>query len=550
METKKFLPPYQFDPNFKKPVAYFSMEFAVDQALKIYSGGLGYLAGSHLRSAYDLKQNLIGIGILWKYGYYDQQRDQKNFMATNFIEKSYQYLEDTGVTFPVTVHGSTVMVKAMYLHPDIFGSAPMFLLTTDIPENDYLSQTITHKLYDSDAAARVAQSIILGVGGAKLLDILHMAPDIYHMNEGHALPLAFYLHNKFENWEDVKKRLVFTTHTPEAAGNEERPYQLLKDMSFFYGVSEDELRSKGLLEGESLNYTLTALRLAGRANAVSKIHAVTANNMWQGNEGICEIIPITNAQNRRYWVDPQMQQHYEADNDDALMKRKKEMKRDLFKIIADQTGKIFDPNILTVVWARRFAGYKRANLIMKEFDRFLDLVNRDEMPVQFIWGGKPYPFDYSAIDMFNDIIRTTKGLERCAVVTGYELELSAKLKKGSDVWLNNPAYPREASGTSGMTAAMNGSVNLSIDDGWFPEFVKHGKNGFVVHHANEFLPYDQKDHQESIGLFDVLEKEIVPMYYKKPAQWIKVMKSGMKDVHPEFDSDRMAKDYYKLLYNR
>lgn len=548
MEKEKYLPPYQINPEYKKSVAYFSMEFAIDQSLKIYSGGLGYLAGSHMRSAYDLRQNLIGIGMLWKYGYYDQQRDHKNFMTPSFIEKNYHFLQDTGIVFPVNVHEAIVMVKAMYLPSEVFGSAPLFLLTTDIPENDYISQTITHKLYDHDDAARVAQSIILGVGGAKLLDILDMAPDIYHMNEGHALPLAFYLKKKFNDWEEVRKRLVFTTHTPEAAGNEERPLKLLKEMSFYAGVPEEEIKEKARIQGETLNYTLTALRLSKRANAVSKIHGVTANNMWKHNEGICEIIPITNAQNRKYWEDSVLKEALENDDDYTLERRKKELKQELFQVVADQEGKIFDPEVLTVVWARRFAAYKRANLIMKEFERFKNLVTREDRPVQFIWAGKPYPLDYSSIDLFNNIMKTVKGFARCAVLTGYELSLSGKLKKGSDVWLNNPLYPREASGTSGMTASMNGSVNLSIDDGWYPEFARHGINGFMVTHADEHLSAEQRDHQEAVALLDVLENEIIPVYYDDKPKWLKIKKAAMKDVYPQFDSDRMAKDYYRLLY--
>ena len=188
--------PYQFDKKYAKPVTYFSMEFAIDQPLKIYSGGLGFLAGSHMRSAFELKQNLIGVGILWKYGYYDQDRNIDGTLKVNYTEKNYSFLTDTGIQFPITIHNHTVIVKAWLLKPEVFNTVPMFFLSTDIEENDHLAQTICHRLYDSHESARIAQSILLGVGGAKLMDELGRHTEVYHMNEGHALPLCFYLLDK------------------------------------------------------------------------------------------------------------------------------------------------------------------------------------------------------------------------------------------------------------------------------------------------------------------------------------------------------------------
>ena len=233
---------YTFDEKYSKPVAYFSMEFAVDQPLKIYSGGLGFLAGSHLRSAYELKQNLIGIGILWKKGYYDQERNQDQTLRVSFRDKDYSYLTDTKILFPITIHGARVYVKAFLLKPEVFNTVPLFLLTTDIPENDYLAQTISHRLYDPNETTRIAQSILLGIGGAKLLDILERETAIYHMNEGHALPLCFYLLDKYKDLNEVKKRVVFTTHTPEKAGNEEHSMPLLNNMTFFNGLTPQQVQ--------------------------------------------------------------------------------------------------------------------------------------------------------------------------------------------------------------------------------------------------------------------------------------------------------------------
>jgi starch phosphorylase len=524
------------------------MEFALDQALKSYSGGLGFLAGSHMRSAYELKQNLVGIGILWTYGYYDQVRDADQSMKAAFIEKNYSFLEDTGIVFPIIIHEAEVHVKALYLAPDTFGTAPMFFLTTDIEENDFISRTISHHLYDPDTAARVAQSMLLGIGGGKLLDVLGRQTDVYHLNEGHGLPLAFYLYEKHgRNLAEVQKRLVFTTHTPELAGNEEHPMALLQKMSFFCGVPEQEIREVARVAGDSLNYTLTALRFARKANGVSKVHGGVAREMWGHYEGICPIISITNAQNGTYWRDPELAAAAKGKDDEALLARKKELKKELFKTVADQTGTVLDPEVLTIVWARRFASYKRADLILRDFEKFERLVTNDERPVQVIWAGKPYPKDFGAIDTFNNIIKTTKDLKRCAVLVGYELGLSAELKKGSDLWLNTPRYPREASGTSGMTAAMNACVSVSIADGWIPEFAKDGENCFIIEHADEKLPEQDKDTIEANTLYNVLEKAVA-LYYDKPAQFTKIRKAAMKDVEPMFESGRMAKEYYEQLY--
>jgi len=539
---------YKFDKKYSKPVAYFSMEFALDQPLKIYSGGLGFLAGSHMRSAYELKQNVIGIGIHWKKGYYDQERNQDQTLRVNFRDKDYFFLTDTKIVFPITIHGTRVYVKAMLLKPEVFQTAPIFLLTTDIPENDFLAQTISHRLYDPNETTRIAQSILLGAGGAKLLDILERPTEIYHMNEGHALPLCFYLVDKYKNIDEVKKRVVFTTHTPELAGNEEHSIPLLNSMSFFNGLTVKQVEEYVTPENGKLNYTLTALRLAKRANGVSQLHGEVARKMWGNYSGICEINAITNAQNKNYWMDPDLEKTFDKGDDKALMARKRELKYKLFRVVANQTGKLFDPNIFTIVWARRFASYKRANLLLSDFERFLKIVNNEKYPVQIIWAGKPYPEDYAAINIFNEIYWKTKDIPNCTVLTGYELWLSGHLKKGSDMWLNNPRLYHEASGTSGMTAAMNASVNLSIPDGWVPEFAKHGKNSFIIETANDSLPPEEKDKFEAKKLYEVLENEIIPMYYDSPAQWTKIVKTSMKEVLPFFDSSRMADEYYEKMY--
>ena len=299
----------------------------------------------------------------------------------------------------------------------------------------------------------------------------------------------------------------------------------------------------------SLNYTLAALKFAKKANGVSKLHGEVSREMWSHNTGICEITSITNAQNKTYWQDEQLEKALAADDDDAIIKRKKELKRELFKLVANQCGKLFDVDVLTIVWARRFAGYKRADLMTYDWDRFIKLVYASEKPVQLIWAGKPYPEDYGAISQFNHLIHKLWPFANCAVLTGYELGLSAILKKGSDVWLNNPRMYREASGTSGMTAAMNASINFSLPDGWVPEFARDKENSFLIPPADDSIQYPEKDHIEAERLMDILENTIRPIYYDDPKQWLSIIKQAARDVSPAFEAGRMADEYYSQMYN-
>jgi starch phosphorylase len=271
--------------------------------------------------------------------------------------------------------------------------------------------------------------------------------------------------------------------------------------------------------------------------------------MWKGYNNICEIKSITNAQNYRYWADKQLYNYMEQGNDVLFDDRKKHLKKRAFEIVADQTGKLFDPNVLTIVWSRRFAGYKRADLLTRDIERFKKLTSNTKYPVQLIWAGKPYPLDYPSISDFNHLVHLSKAFDNVAVLIGYELSLSKRLKQAADIWLNNPRVPREASGTSGMTACMNGAVNFSTDDGWIPEFINHGNNGFVVPQADyRNMHVEEQDEHDLNHLYDILEKEILPVYYDKHDTWRQITKNGMRDVRFKFDSNRMADEYYKMIY--
>lgn len=546
MTTFQF--PYNADPAFQKPVAYFCMEYGIHQSLKTYAGGLGFLAGSYMRSAYDLKQNIVGVGILWKFGYYDQVRRADRRMDVLFEEKIYGFLEKTDIRFTIQVSGHPVVVTAFYLPPAIFKTAPVFFLSTDLPENDYLARTICHKLYDSNPETKIAASILLGYGGAMLLEKLNWWPEIYHLNESHALPLAFRLYERHKNLDAVKRILRFTNHTPEPGGNPKNPVSLLERMSFFGNIPLAEIQNLAAQNDGTLDHTLTALRFSGIANSVSTLHLHTLKKNWPEAEKACPIISVTNAQHFSFWANKEMYHALAQDDDESLARIKKNCKKILFEEIADQNGEIYDDNILTIVFAKRFGGYKRAGLLLQDMERFHRLVTNTNQPVQIIWAGKPYPSDYDAISLFDRIVDISQQFPNCSTMVGYELKLSKLLKQGADVWLNVPRLSHEASGTSGMSAAMNGAVNLSTMDGWFPEFAQPGINSFAIPRAAQGLTEHDEDVADANNLYNILEQQIIPLYYNNPDRWMSVIKNSMKDIFPQFDSGRMAVEYYNRLY--
>ncbi|HLI94046.1 MAG TPA: alpha-glucan family phosphorylase, partial [Puia sp.] len=404
------------------------------------------------------------------------------------------------------------------------------------------------KLYDSNPETRIAAAILLGTGGARLLENLEWAPEVYHLNESHGLPLAFYLYDKYKSIDEVKKRLVFTNHTPEEGGNPTTNILLLDKLGFFNNLPLTEVRAIAQIENDSLNHTLTALRLSRVANAVSKLHLQTLCSMWKKYEGICPLKSITNAQNFSYWADQAMYKAISLSDEKALKERKSACKEELFQIVADENGEIYDRSIFTIVFAKRFAGYKRADLLCQDLGRFERLVSNRDRPVQIIWAGKPHPTDYTAIGVFDKIVHLCKTYSNCSVLVGYELKLSKLLKQGADIWLNVPRITHEASGTSGMAAAMNGAVNVGIPDGWFPEFARDKINSFVIPPSDPALQDHQQDEADARSLYELLEKEVIPTYYDYPSRWLSMMKSSMQDVIPYFDSNRMASEYYEKLY--
>lgn len=524
-------------------VAYFSMEMAIDQSLHIYSGGLGFLSGSHMLSAGQMNLPMVGISILWSVGYGEQQINDQGEVEIVYEKREYPFLKDTGIIVDVTIFGQNVKVKAYYLEPQTFGTVPIYLLTTDIPENTEEQRYLTYKLYDGEQRIRISQEIILGIGGMRALKAAEEKIDMIHLNEGHALPAAFELLKDYEgNLDRVRQHTVFTTHTPVAAGNETHPAYLLAEAGFFVNASLDQAIHLG---GEEFSLTVAALRMSRMSNGVSQLHGMVANNMWNWVHERCPIVAITNAVNRRYWQDTRIK---DATSIEDLHRAKREMKVELFDYVKENTGKVLDPDVLTIVWARRFTEYKRAWLIFTDPDRIGTLLK--ERKVQILFAGKFHPNDTGGRQMFNNILKQTKDMPHVAVLPNYELDLSGLLKRGSDIWLNTPLRPLEASGTSGMSANLNGSLHVSIYDGWAVEGTYHGLNGFIINEAgkDEYLPVEDRHRQDYEALMTMLEQDILPMYYEDKQKWGELMLRAIQMGESYFQSDRMAIEYFNRLY--
>ena len=524
-------------------VAYFSMEIAMDQSLSTYSGGLGFLAGSHMQSAGYLQMPMVGITMLWSYGYYDQRIDHAGQVEVAYIRKYYDFLTDLDIYTEIECFGEMVKVKAYRVEPDLFGTCPVYLLTTDIDGNSEWARSISYKLYDGNEKIRIAQETILGIGGIKILQLVGYNFDVIHMNEGHALPAAFELLRQYNgDIEQVKRKTVFTTHTPVAAGNEVHWVDTLIQGGFFAGCPRDKVVGLG---GENFSLTVAALRLSRISNAVSQLHGLVANKMWEWVDGRCPIRAITNAVNIHYWQDERIGV---AKTPDELLAAKREMKVELFKYIADTAGKRFDPDVLTITWARRFADYKRAWLILMDKDRLNKLL--DSNKIQIIFAGKFHPDDVMGREMFNKILSRSHTLKNVVVLPGYELELSAKLKKGSDIWLNTPLRPFEASGTSGMSANMNGALHLSIYDGWTVEGTFNGINGYTVEYEglDDEMPWEERHWKDHESIMNTIENDIIPTYYENKEEWARLMRQAMRTAEAYFNSDRMVIEYYNRLY--
>ena len=532
-----------------KQVAYFCMEYGLSSSFKQYAGGLGILAGDHVKGAHDLKLPLVAVGLLWKQGYTDQYIQDDGTPYDSYVNRHYDFLEDTGVTVKVKIRQRDVACKVWKC--EAFGNAPLYLLDTDLEENKDADRWITGQLYGWFGEERIAQEMVLGIGGVRALRALGFTPDVVHFNEGHALFAGFELLREkmdagmtFEEAKAaIKPQVVFTTHTPIVEGNEAHELDLLLYMGANNGLTLEQLVSLG---GAPFNMTVAALRLAKKANAVAALHAETANKMWTHVEDRCEIIGITNAIHRPTWVDQNMLDSVE--DPQALWTHHQTNKLALIKMVEERNGLFLNPDRLLIGFSRRAAPYKRSDFIFSDLDIIEPLLKNGH--VQIIFSGKAHPLDDKGKEIVTRIVSMARKYPHAVVfLENYDMTIGAALTRGSDIWLNNPRRPKEASGTSGMKAAMNGVLNFSILDGWWPEACQHGVNGWQFGDAFESDDVEEQDAHDLTELYRVLQKEVLPTYYQDRKHWVQMMQMSIRSTQDYFATDRMLKEYYENLYN-
>jgi starch phosphorylase len=534
------------DKNLPR-VAYFCMEYGLHSDFKIYAGGLGILAGDYIKGAKDHKYPIVGIGIKWKQGYTDQRITKQGKVIDTFPIYKYEFLKDTGVTVSVTIRDREVKCKVWLC--DAYGNAPLYLLDTDVPGNE--DSWICGQLYGWFGEERIAQEMVLGIGGIKALRALGIQTDVYHFNEGHALFAGFELMREKivagktydEAFAATRNEIVFTTHTPVVQGNESHYISRL-----LYMGADNEVFSKKQLKqlgGSPFNMTVGALRLSRASNAVAQLHAVTANKMWSKVKDRAEIVGITNAIHLPSWVDNRMVETAEKGGD--LWSAHVDNKRKLLEFVKDRTGVQLKEDSLLIGFSRRAVPYKRSDFIFKDRPKIDALFRSGKL--QIIFSGKAHPLDDRGKEIVENIVALTKEYPNSVVfLENYDMNIGAALVRGSDIWLNNPRRPQEASGTSGMKAAINGVLNLSILDGWWPEACQHGVNGWQIGDGYENKNEEKLDNHDQKAIYKVLLNEVVPCYYNNRSKWTDMMKQSILSTKDQFAVKRMLEEYYDRLY--
>lgn len=528
-------------------VAYFCMEYGLDPRLKTYAGGLGILAGDILKAAKDLGVPMVGIGIRWANGYTQQSIGPDGTQVDGpQTSEADDLLEDTGVEVTVTIRGDEVRCKVW--RTDAFGNVPLLLLDTNLPDNPHADTTAT--LYGGGDEARVAQEVVLGVGGVRALRALAIDVDLYHFNEGHALLAAFELvREKMDggmSYDDAlaeaHDEVVFTTHTPVLAGNEQHPIERLRTIAGIDHVTDDQLEALG---GSPFNMTVAALRMARKANAVAELHGATANEMWSFVDGRADILAITNGVHRDTWVDEAMLEAAESGGD--LWAPHQANKRALLDFVAERTGQRLREDRLLIGFARRAATYKRAALIFEDDDRVRPALESGRL--QLVFSGKAHPRDEPGKAIVARLVEMARTYPHSVVfLENYSMPIGRAMTRGADVWLNNPRRPKEASGTSGMKAAMNGVLNLSVLDGWWPEAFETGKNGWQIGDGFESADTDTQDAHDLESLVETLFDDVIPTYYDDRDRWTSMMRASIQSTRDRFSAKRMVEDYVRELY--
>ncbi len=601
------------------PVAYFTPEFGLHESLGIYCGGLGVLSGDHAKAASDLGLPFVGVGLLYRYGYFRQAVDPDGrqhhiYASSDFHRLPLRPVHDaTGRPLQVPVDFPDRTVQARVWQVTV-GRVKLYLLDTDIPENDPADRPITAQLYVRGREMRLCQEILLGVGGARALRALRIEPAVWHLNEGHS---AFMLVERLRelvkhgrSWKEaldtVRRESVFTTHTPVPAGNESfdnalvakymQPY--VDDMGVEPSIVLDLGKPYPEGSGQPFNLTALALRLSRYANGVSRLHGEVANQMWahmfpENERAGRPIKHITNGVHVPTWLGHDVRtlieenlgadwhdhvcdaEHWEAlrkVRDKDLWESHQNQKDRLFRLVRHrlvgqfarhgkspdelrEVSRMLEMNTLTIGFARRFATYKRAGLIFQDYNRLKSIITNPDHPVQIIFSGKAHPADEPGQELVRHIVNIAFYSELKGYVffvEDYDIRIARHLVQGVDIWLNTPRRPREASGTSGMKAALNGALNLSIADGWWAEGY-NGANGWVIgsdkHSDNEEL----QDYEDSSSFYDLLEHQIIPLYYQHredgvPLEWVKWMKESMISVLPNFSAARMLREYVDMAY--
>ncbi len=606
--------------NDKMSIAYFCSEFGLTESLQIYSGGLGCLAGDHLKSASELGLPFVAVGLLYRQGYFQQYLNAEGWQQEYYPELDFHNLPtnkvrgEDGKQLRVSVDMLGREVQIGIWKVDV-GKVPLYLLDTNLPENAPEDRGITDKLYGGDMEHRIRQEIVLGIGGMRALELMGIKPNVFHMNEGHSAFLALERIRKIiekhnVNFDEAREAAapghVFTTHTPVPAGIDRFPPDLVSrylksmletlrlDMEGLLALGRENVYNKN----EFFSMAVLAIRTSQWANGVSKLHGEVSRDMWQNiwpgmPHDEVPIGHVTNGVHARSWLsgdltflfdrylgnrwqaDPVDHKVWNAvyDMPDEELWRTHERRRQRLIVWArrslreqlqrrgvdpdeiNEQVEALDPNALTIGFARRFATYKRGNLILRNPDRLLAMLADTEKPVQFIIAGKSHPADGGGKDLIRQIVQFAAEHEaghRIVFIENYDISVARYLVQGCDIWLNNPRRGMEASGTSGMKAALNGVLNCSIMDGWWDEAYEHDL-GWQIGQGEDYANPEAADEVESQALYDLLEKQIIATFYDRdhhgiPRRWVSKMKACISKLAPMFNTNRMVQEYAEKFY--
>lgn len=603
-----------------KPVAYFSAEFGIHESVPIYSGGLGVLAGDHVKSASGLGVPLVAVGLYYSHGYFRQHLDDEGYQGEDYFETTIENLpmrpaldpKGNPITVSIETRNGSLLAKVWLMH---IGRVRLYLLDCNVDGNKPEDRELTSRLYGGDQRTRVRQELVLGVGGVKALAAIGIDPGAYHLNEGHsafgALQVVKQMMDndgmQFESaCRKVARMTCFTTHTPVPAGHDRFEPELVEEhlgpLRDSLGISEDELLSFGRVDpsdsDETFCMTVMGFKMSRYANAVSNLHGVVSRRMWTSmwpnrEEDDVPIGHITNGVHVFSWLAWQMVQlydkHFPADwktriqehdvwqaihrvDPGELWETHNALKNNLLSFvrrrvsrqcrrrgesdtIVEAARRLLDPHVLTIGFGRRFATYKRANLLFSDLDRVSELLCNDERPVQLIYAGKAHPKDEPGKRFIQEIANLRhdpRFAGRVAFIEDYDINVCRHLIQGVDVWLNNPRRPLEASGTSGQKVVLNGGLNCSILDGWWAE-AYNGVNGFAIGQGYSHSSDEITDHRDALALYDTLENQVIPCFYDLdadglPKEWIKRMMHSISTLAWRFSSHRMVADYSSLAY--